>query len=109
MNGGKHVKKERLQGHSFEWVDGSVKCSLCNMRFYQTQSMYKHLQNEKHTKFLDQKNKDILNLQQSSLRYEDIKMKGMTVSIEESDYQYGSLIAAANGKAQLNCIKHFKA
>ena len=47
MNGGKHGKKERLQGHGFEWVDGSVKYSLCNIRFRQTRSMHKHLQDKK--------------------------------------------------------------
>ena len=107
MNGGKQGKRESLHGHSFEWVDGCVKCTLCNIRFRQTRSMHKHIENKIHLKKIEQKKKGILTLQQRSLRHEDSQLKGMTVPIEEKEYRCGSLIAAANGNAPLTCIKYF--
>lgn len=55
MNGGKQRKKEKLHQHGFEWVDGCVKCVLCNIRFRQTRSMHRHIVNPQHQNILRKK------------------------------------------------------
>ena len=50
MNGGKIGKRAKLNVHGFEWVDGCVKCVLCNIRFRQTRLTHTHVEHLKHQK-----------------------------------------------------------
>ena len=52
INGGKLNNRESLVGHGFEWINGTVKCTLCNERFRQARSMAKHTNSVFHINLL---------------------------------------------------------